>query len=181
MEPGPSASLTLVVGGAASGKSRFALDLADRGAAGRKARAFLATAEPLDEEMRDKVRRHQASRGSSWETVEVPHRLAEWFLEKAAAYDLVLLDCLTLWVSNGVGTGLGEEELMDRASGLIQAVRQSGVRTIMVTNELGLGLVPMESSGRRFRELAGRVNQHVAAAADDVFFVVCGIPMRIKP
>ena len=173
--------LILVIGGAASGKSHFALTLAEGRTKAGGSRAFVATAEPLDSEMAEKIRCHQKARGPGWDTAEVPRDLAEWFLAKAGAYDVVLLDCLTLWLANLDGSGLGDPHVVDRVSALLDAMRGSSAVVVVVTIELGLGLVPMDLETRRFRELAGRVNQQVAAAADEMYLVVSGVPLRIKP
>jgi adenosylcobinamide kinase/adenosylcobinamide-phosphate guanylyltransferase len=170
-------TLVLVTGGASSGKSTAALQLA--GKSGR--RAFVATGQPLDDEMAERIARHQASRGSSWETVEVPVGVAGWFLAKGKTYDAIVLDCVTLWLSNLREHGISEKDVPDRVEELLKAIRQTNARVIVVTNELGSGLVPMERASRRFRELAGRVNQQLAREADEVYLFVSGLSLRLKP
>ena len=169
--------LILVIGGASSGKSTFALKLA-----GEKAkRAFVATGEPLDDEMTARIRRHQVSRGPGWDTAEVPEDLEAWFREHGRVYRAVVLDCLTLWLSNLTARGVPDAHVPERMDRLLRAIRASRARVVVVTNELGLGLVPVDASTRRFREVAGRINQQVGVAADEVYFVVGGLQLRLKP
>jgi adenosylcobinamide kinase/adenosylcobinamide-phosphate guanylyltransferase len=172
--------LLLVIGGASSGKSAAALDLASRVLARGTARAFVATSEPLDQEMAERIQRHRALRGASWQTHEVPSDLVEWMQKHGHDYQSIVIDCLTLWLSNLLGRGMADAGILERVSLLLQTIRATRERVVLVTNELGLGLVPMEASARRFRELAGQVNQRVAAEADEVYFVVSGVPTRIK-
>jgi adenosylcobinamide kinase/adenosylcobinamide-phosphate guanylyltransferase len=178
---GRDGRLILVIGGAASGKSAVALDLAARGLAPESPRAFVATGEARDGEMAERIGRHKRSRGASWETHEVPVEVADWCRKEGRGHRVILLDCLTLWLSNLGGSGMTDRRVLARARDLIRALRETGARVVVVTNELGLGLVPMEPSARRFRDLAGRVNQRFAAAADEVYVVVAGIALRIKP
>lgn len=168
--------LIFVLGGASSGKSEVALRLA--GAA--SPRAFVATGEPRDEEMAAKIARHQAERGQGWRTEEVPLDLTGWFEKQAGGFRAVLLDCLTLWMSNLLGSGRSEGEVLAMAGELLQAIRKRAVRVVVVSNELGLGLVPPDPAARRFRDLSGRVNRDFAAAADEVHVVWSGIATRIK-
>lgn len=168
--------LILVSGGASSGKSSVALHLS--GSA--KKRAFVATGQPLDDEMAERIRRHRASRGPGWDTAEVPVDLEEWFREKGRAYRAIVLDCLTLWLSNLAARGVQDAQVPEVVDRLLQAIRATQTRVVVVTNELGMGLVPVDASARRFREVSGLVNQQVGRAADEVYFVVCGLPVRIK-
>lgn len=169
-------TLILVLGGAASGKSQAALDLA--GEAGP--RAFVATGQALDREMRVRIERHQATRSSDWETAEVPADLAEWFSANHTCYQVIVLDCLTLWLSNLKGQKLHDGAVFDATDDLLQAIRATKARVVIVSNELGLGLVPATKNVRAFRDLAGRVNQQVAAEADEVYLIVSGLPLRLK-
>lgn len=168
--------LVLVLGGAASGKSQVALDLA--GEAGP--RAFVATGQALDREMKVRIERHQATRSSDWETAEVPADLAEWFSGNRNSYQTIVLDCLTLWLSNLKGRKLHDVAVFDATDDLLQAIRLTKARVVIVSNELGLGLVPVTKNVRAFRDLAGRVNQQVAAEADEVYLTVSGLPLRLK-
>jgi adenosylcobinamide kinase/adenosylcobinamide-phosphate guanylyltransferase len=168
--------LILVLGGASSGKSRAALMLAGR--SGR--RAFIATAEALDDEMASRIRRHQRDRGSEWETAEVPIEIAEWLRAKGRGYRTIVLDCLTLWLSNIRERGIADETVAMHVAALIAAARTSQARVILVSNELGLGMVPQETGSRKFRELMGQTNQQVSAEADEVYFVTAGIRQKVK-
>lgn len=166
----------LVLGGASSGKSEAALRLAGS----RGPRAFLATGQGLDEEMAARIARHQASRPSDWDTAEVPIEVDAWLAAGGSRYRTILFDCVTLWLSNLVGRGEGEAKILARAETLLQAMRATSARVVIVSNELGLGLVPAEPTARAFRDLAGRVNQRIAAAADEVHLVVSGLSLRLK-
>lgn len=168
--------IILVLGGAASGKSQRALDLAGQA----RPRAFVATGEALDPEMEERITRHQASRSLDWHTAEVPVALAQWFSEQGPRYQVVVLDCLTLWLSNLRRSRVPEAGVPDRVSELLEAVRKSSARIVIVSNELGMGLVPVGRTVRKFRDLAGKVNQQVAAEADEVYLVVSGQPLRLK-
>ncbi|MBM4132861.1 MAG: bifunctional adenosylcobinamide kinase/adenosylcobinamide-phosphate guanylyltransferase [Nitrospira sp.] len=168
--------LILVLGGAASGKSEAALAMA--GNVGPK--AFVATGQPLDDEMAERIRRHQASRQADWRTEEVPLDLAGWFDKQGRTYRTILVDCLTLWLSNLQGRSVPESQVPALVSELLRAIRAVKARVVVVSNELGLGLVPTETSSRRFRDLAGSVNQQVAKEADEVYFIVSGMPLRLK-
>jgi adenosylcobinamide kinase/adenosylcobinamide-phosphate guanylyltransferase len=168
--------LILVLGGAASGKSQAALDLA--GPAGP--RAFVATGQALDREMAVRIKRHQATRSSDWETAEVPRNLALWFNHNRVNYQTIVLDCLTLWLSNLRGRRLTDVAVSEATEDLLRAIRGTKARVVIVSNELGLGLVPATKTVRAFRDLAGRVNQQVAAEADEVYLTISGLPLRLK-
>ncbi len=172
--------LILVIGGASSGKSEAALNLAAKGLARGATRAFVATGQARDEEMTVKIQRHRASRGAGWETSEVPTDLLAWFQKHGRFYRAIVVDCLTLWLSNLRERGIRDARILSLLTELLQAMRSSLARVVVVSNELGLGLVPMDVAARRFRDLAGQVNQQVAAEADEVHFVVAGRPFRIK-
>lgn len=168
--------LILVLGGAASGKSQVALDLA--GQAGP--RAFVATGQALDREMKVRIERHQATRSSDWETAEVPADLAKWFIDNGKSYQTIVLDCLTLWLSNLQGLRLRDVAFSEATADLLHAIRAAKARVVIVSNELGLGLVPATKAVRAFRDLAGRVNQQMAAEADEVYLTISGLPLRLK-
>ncbi|MDQ6735234.1 MAG: bifunctional adenosylcobinamide kinase/adenosylcobinamide-phosphate guanylyltransferase [Nitrospirota bacterium] len=175
-QTGDGRRLTLVIGGGASGKSAKALELAGRSSP----RMFVATGQPLDKEMAGRIRRHQASRGAGWETAEVPMELTAWFEEHGGRYRVIVLDCMTLWLSNLLGSGVPDSDISDRVNDLLQAIHRMRSRVIVVTNELGMGVVPFDPETRRFRDLAGHVNQQVARAADRVYFVVSGCSVQVK-
>jgi len=168
--------LILVLGGAASGKSQAALDLAGQ----RGPRAFVATGQALDREMKVRTERHQATRSSDWETAEVPVEIEKWVTGNCKNYQSIVIDCLTLWLSNMKGRRLGDLAISDATVDLLLAIRRTKARVVVVSNELGLGLVPATKAVRAFRDLAGRVNQQVAAEADEVYLVVSGLPLRLK-
>jgi adenosylcobinamide kinase/adenosylcobinamide-phosphate guanylyltransferase len=168
--------IILVLGGASSGKSEAALQLAGP----RGPRAFVATGRGLDDEMAVRIARHQVARSADWETVEEPLDVEAWFAKQGSQYRSILFDCVTLWLSNLVGTGLKESDVLARVGTLLQTMRIAAVRVVIVSNELGFGLVPTEPSARAFRDLAGRVNQQIAAGADEVHLVVSGLPLRLK-
>jgi adenosylcobinamide kinase / adenosylcobinamide-phosphate guanylyltransferase len=168
--------LILILGGAASGKSQVALDLA--GQVGP--RAFVATGQALDREMKVRIERHQATRSSDWETAEVPADLAKWFIDNGKSYQTIVLDCLTLWLSNLRGHRLNDLAISDATADLLRAIRTTKACVVIVSNELGLGLVPATKAVRAFRDLAGRVNQQVAAEADEVYLTISGLPLRLK-
>ncbi|MDH4154088.1 MAG: bifunctional adenosylcobinamide kinase/adenosylcobinamide-phosphate guanylyltransferase [Nitrospira sp.] len=168
--------LVFVLGGASSGKSEFALQCAES----RGPRAFVATGQGLDDEMAKRIARHQATRSPEWETVEEPLDVEAWFTKQGPEYRTIVFDCVTLWLSNLLGSGLMESTILARVDGLLEAMRLTGANVIMVSNELGCGLVPAEPSVRAFRELSGRVNQCLAAGADKAYLVVSGLPLRLK-
>ena len=168
--------LILVLGGAASGKSQTALNLA--GVVGP--RAFVATGQALDREMRARIERHQATRSPDWKTVEVPTDIAEWLTGNSNIYQTIVIDCLTLWLSNLQGRRLRDLAVYEATADLLQAIRTTRARVVIVSNELGLGLVPATKAVRAVRDVAGRVNQQVAAEADEVYLTISGLPLRVK-
>jgi adenosylcobinamide kinase/adenosylcobinamide-phosphate guanylyltransferase len=172
--------LVFLVGGASSGKSEAALRLAARGIAKTASRAFVATGEGLDEEMTMKIARHRQSRSSAWVTAEVPLELSAWFEEQGRNYRVMLVDCLTMWLSNHRERGTKEREIIEETKALLRMIRRIGGRVVLVSNELGMGVVPVDAASRRFRELAGEVNRLVAQEADDAYFVVSGLLIPLK-
>lgn len=165
--------LTLVVGGAASGKSAYAERLVE--ATGRPMR-YLATAEAYDDEMRLKIAAHQARRGAGWETIEAPRDLTTP-LGAAERGQVVLLDCATLWLTNLI---LGDADLATEESRLIHALTDCTAPVVIVSNEVGAGIVPENALARRFRGAQGRLNQTLAARADLVITVIAGLPLALK-
>ncbi len=168
--------IIFVLGGASSGKSNCALQFAGS----RGPRAFVATGQGLDDEMAERIARHQATRSTEWETVEEPLDVEAWFAKCGSEYRVILFDCVTLWLSNLVGIGLVESVILDRVRILLDEMRRTGATVIIVSNELGFGLVPAEPSVRAFRDLSGRANQCFAAGADEAYLVVSGLPLRMK-
>ncbi|HTZ37238.1 MAG TPA: bifunctional adenosylcobinamide kinase/adenosylcobinamide-phosphate guanylyltransferase [Stellaceae bacterium] len=170
---------TLVLGGARSGKSRYAEALV-AGAAGSA--TYIATAEPGDAEMAARIAAHRARRqehggGAFWRTLEAPLDLAGAIRSTTEAERPVLVDCLTLWLANLMGAGRGVEH---EAEALGAALREAQGPVVLVANEVGMGLVPETPLGRAFRDAAGRLNQSVAAQADRVVFVAAGLPLVLK-
>lgn len=168
-------SLVLLVGGARSGKSQLALRLAARQAAPV---VFVATAEARDGEMAARIEQHRRERPGSWQTCEEPLYIKE-ALESIAADDCVVLDCLTLWAANALEQlDAGEVEAQAAAAAQVASSRQG--LTIVVTNEVGLGVVPANHVGRAYRDLLGRVNAIWAEAADRVFLLIAGRALEIE-
>lgn len=173
------AQVTFIIGGCRSGKSGLALAKAE--AAGAEKRVFIATAVAFDAEMQERVRRHRAERGPAWTTFEVPLALPEALAEHGRPGRVVLVDCLTLWVSNLLLEVEDSAAVEDRIAALVRAVAACRGPVILVSNEVGLGVVPESRLGRQFRDLAGIANQSVAACAQEVILTVAGIPVVIKP
>jgi len=167
----------LILGGARSGKSAYAVHLA-RG--DRRRIAFIATAEPLDRDMAARIERHRRERPPSWLTVEEPVELVPALRRLAGGADLVVVDCLTLWVSNLLQRGMADEPILAEADALAKLMDERHFSLIMVSNEVGLGVHPETTAGLRFRDLLGLVNQRVAAAADQVLLMVAGCPLTLK-
>lgn len=170
-------TLTLVLGGARSGKSGYAQRQAEQAAeaAGRPP-VFIATAEAFDDEMRDRIVRHQAERGQGWRQVEAPLDLAE-AVRALSAEDVAVVDCLTLWLSNQM---LAERDLAAAVHDLAQAMAACPATLWVVSNEVGWSLVPDNPLGRRFRDEAGRLNQRIAAVADAACLIVAGMRLPLE-
>jgi adenosylcobinamide kinase / adenosylcobinamide-phosphate guanylyltransferase len=169
-----SQPLTLVLGGARSGKSRLAEALTRRWA-GEVTPVYIATAEALDDEMRDRIDQHRSDRGEDWVTVEAPMALPAALMRVRA--EPVLVDCLTLWLSNLLVAG---RPLEGPSDALMTALQERRAPTVLVANEVGLGIVPENALARRFRDAAGKLNQQIAAAADAVIFSAAGLPLVLK-
>jgi adenosylcobinamide kinase/adenosylcobinamide-phosphate guanylyltransferase len=165
-------AMTLLTGGAASGKSRTAASLA-AGHGGTV--TFIATAEALDDEMAVRIERHRSERPSGWRVVEEPLELPE-AVERAAG--VLIVDCLTLWVSNLLGADHGDDEILTRARAAAKACAARAQPTIVITNEVGSGIVPMHPVGRRYRDVLGGVNATFAQQASTVALMVAGLPVR---
>lgn len=163
-----------VLGGARSGKSSFALAQASV-RPGRK--AYIATAQPFDDEMKVRIERHRMERPDDWDTFEEPLDLPGLLTKIKDSHEVILIDCLTLWLSNLM---LADRDILKETEFLISALTAVGGSVFAVSNEVGFGIVPENEMARKFRDLAGTLNQRVAAAADRVYLVVAGIPIKIK-
>jgi adenosylcobinamide kinase/adenosylcobinamide-phosphate guanylyltransferase len=165
----------LVLGGARSGKSRIALQLAEQASA---LRTYIATAQAFDDEMRERIALHRQERDGSWRTVDAALDLPEAIQAQTGPGKAVLVDCLTLWLSNIV---LAERDPVREAERLLHAVREAQGPLILVSNEVGQGIVPSTPLGRSFRDEQGRLNQRIAEACDAAVFVAAGCPILLKP
>ena len=172
------AEITLVTGGARSGKSAFALERA-RGKYAH--RALVATAVALDEEMRQRILRHQKERGDTFHTLEKPVRLAEAISSSAGKSDVVVVDCLTVWLGNLYHHfNESESSIEDCVDRFLAVLDKPPCDLILVTNEVGWGIVPENRLARVFRDRAGRLNRQVAQKARHVYLLCCGIPLALK-
>ncbi len=179
-----------ITGGARSGKSVFALACAQK-LSGKK--AFVATAQALDPEMQQRIEIHKRQRDSAWDTYEEPLNVRALVEDLKHRYDVVVIDCLTLWLSNVMHADLDVIQEIDRFAGGINenqgagpspaptAAGTSPASTVfMISNEVGMGIVPENELARRFRDYQGMLNQHVAASADEIYLMVSGIPLKVK-
>jgi adenosylcobinamide kinase/adenosylcobinamide-phosphate guanylyltransferase len=173
----PRQRIVLVGGSSRSGKSRFALALAR--ALGPH-RLFLATGQPCDDEMNERIRRHRRERGSDFTTLEEPLAVPE-AMRRQEGYDVMVLDCLTLWLSNLLLAGATADELASRVDDLVTALTAAPCPAIVVTNEVGMGLVPETPLGRTFRDIAGVAHQRLSRTADEVYLAVLGTVLQLKP
>ena len=170
-------TVTLVVGGVRSGKSRWAQELAAK----NERVAYFATAQACDAEMREKIRRHQDDRPRHWHTVEEPLELASAIAKHGAAFDVLLVDCLTVFVANLLEDAEIDSSRMElRIASFLETIRAAPVSLVLVSNEVGSGVVPPYPAGRRFRDALGELNQRVAAIADNVVLLVAGLPLALK-
>ncbi len=168
--------IILILGGARSGKSTYALELAKK----YKRVAFVATCQGLDKEMKQRIKLHQESRPRSWQTFEEPKNVDLLLKKLVNKFDCIIIDCLTLLVSNLLLAGGGQKTIEAKISKALAELKNKKTNAIIVSNEVGLGIVPEHKLGRDFRDIAGKVNQAVAKEATEVFFTISGIPTRIK-
>ena len=173
MQSNPRNMVTLVLGGVRSGKSHYAQQLGERAARV----VFVATAQPGDDEMRRKVERHRSSRPKHWQTVEEPLSLAEAIADHGPKCDLMIIDCLTLFAANLLEAKGDDQSSIDA---LCRALQSPPCSVVLVSNEVGSGVVPEYPSGRRFRDLLGEMNQSVARVASNVLLLVAGLPLVLK-
>lgn len=169
--------LILLTGATRSGKSRLAVELARQ--FGPRI-LYLATCRPTDAEMKRRVARHRQARPPSWQTLEVAENLPDAISHVEGTIDGALLDCLTLYVARLASRKASDEAILKQLRALCEAMRRAPFPIVVVTNEVGWGVVPTSRSGRRFRDLAGLANQLVAQAADEAYLVVAGLPLSLK-
>ncbi len=172
-----SPKLIFITGGARSGKSAFAEQLSAHEAGKR---AYLATAQALDAEMVHRIELHRKRRGDAWDTFEEPLAIAELVRKLSGRYGVLLLDCLTLWLSNVMARSEQDGDISNKVEELAAALRGFDGLLLAVSNEVGLGIVPDNALARRFRDLAGLLNQRIAREADEVYFLAAGLPVKIK-
>ncbi len=181
--------ITFIIGGTRSGKSSFALNLANNCTSAKEGvrggdeisltpkKAYIATAQALDDEMKERIEKHKSVRGNDWDTFEEPIKISGVIEKIGDNYSVITLDCLTLWLSNLIHAMLNiEPEIESFLSSLV--TRHSSL--FIVSNEVGMGIVPDNELSRRFRDLSGYLNQKVAEIADEVYLVTAGIPIKIK-
>ena len=181
--------MILVTGGGRSGKSAFAENLAEK--RGQKV-LYIATAVPFDDEMRQRIQKHRQRRPAGWETLEGYINLSDAIEKKASSFDCMLLDCVTILITNlifhfshtdnvsDMNFEELEEKILEEIGRIADACEKTGKEMIFVTNEVGLGIVPENKLSRHFRDIAGKANQLLARRSKDVYFVVSGIPIKIK-
>lgn len=186
-----SSRIILITGGARSGKSSFAekftANISDKV-------AYIATALPFDEGMKDRIKKHRESRPKTWTTYEVYKNIYKYIDEISINHDVILLDCVTILVTNLMleNSELSwddidrekideiEKDIKEQVSLLIKKIKDTGINCVLVTNEVGMGIVPENRLSRIFRDIAGRINQFIASNSDEVYFTVSGIPTKIK-
>lgn len=169
------APIIFVLGGARSGKSRFAEERTRAFAA--EENIYIATAECHDAEMESRIALHRSRRGTEWRTIEAPYQLAETLAAEARDDRAILVDCLTLWLTNHL---LAEADLEAESDDLVSALTATRGPIVLVSNEVGLSIVPDNALARRFRDEAGRLNQRIAAIASEAWFIAAGLPLRLK-
>jgi len=171
--------IILVTGGARSGKSRYAEKLAENFA---PMRGYIATGQAGDAEMTERIARHRGRRGSEWETVEEPLELTRALIRVDGSYTVLLIDCITLWLSNMLfHCKGGATEALQQVESFTESFGSLSTPLIIVTNEVGMGIVPEHPLARAFRDLAGEANERIAARADEVYVTISGLPLKLKP
>ncbi|MFH1398306.1 MAG: bifunctional adenosylcobinamide kinase/adenosylcobinamide-phosphate guanylyltransferase, partial [Candidatus Omnitrophota bacterium] len=169
--------ITFILGGARSGKSNYALGLAKKF---RGKVIFIATCQPKDVEMKKRIKAHKRTRPLSWQTVEEYINIDQAIEKTSGKYVCLVIDCLTLWVSNLILGGYNQDEITDKINKVLLSLKKIKAKAIIVSNEVGLGVVPQNKLGRDFRDVAGRINQIVASQADEVVFMVSGLPLKLR-
>lgn len=168
--------ITFILGGARSGKSSYAIKLAQ----GYKKVAFIATSQALDKEMQQRIKLHQKARPAHWKTFEESKNIAPLLKKIGNDFECVIIDCLTLLVSNLLLGGYSQKIIENKINEILKGLKKNKSRVMVISNEVGLGIVPENKLARDFRDIAGKTNQIAAEAADEVFFMVSGIPIKIK-
>ncbi len=168
--------IIFIIGGARSGKSSFALKEAYR-TKGKK--AYVATGEAHDEEMKERIEKHKEQRGKDWDTFEEPLRITDVIREATGDYKVVVIDCLTLWLSNMMHSNLNTDSEVENLISSLRS-RHRASRIYIVSNEVGMGIVPDNELARRFRDLAGILNRKIAEVSDEVYLITAGIALKIK-
>jgi adenosylcobinamide kinase/adenosylcobinamide-phosphate guanylyltransferase len=169
--------IIFILGGAKSGKSSYAIKLAKET---NKRIAFVATCLPLDREMKRRIKLHKKKRPSGWQTFEEPTDLLPLLKKISSKFDVIIVDCLTLFISNLLLENINDRTIKNKIDRMLKILKPARCKSIMVANEVGLGIVPQNRLARNFRDLAGSINQIVARKADEVFFMCAGIPIKIK-
>lgn len=168
--------VTLIVGGVGSGKSRYAQTLAQSSSPV----VFIATAEPIDEEMRLKIERHRLQRPSHWTTIEEPFELETAIVQSAPTSSFLVLDCITTFIANLLQKDMTRDKILEKIDGISEVLAKLKCSAAIVSNEVGSGIVPAFPSGRAFRELLGEANQKLARVSDNVILMVAGYPLAVK-
>jgi adenosylcobinamide kinase/adenosylcobinamide-phosphate guanylyltransferase len=169
--------LIFITGGCRSGKSRFALDYANQHFSKK---LYLATCEALDEEMARRIEHHKKMRGPEWKTIEEPVEIVNQIMQYGDETDVILLDCITLWLSNLLMRRKDDPEIAQEINRFIDTIKKKQTSLVLVSNEVGLGIVPADPLGRRFRDLSGMANQKIAEVVHTVILMVSGIPIFLK-
>lgn len=169
--------IVFVTGGVRSGKSKFAADLAAK--AGKNV-VFMATCEPRDAEMRRRIRLHVEARPKNWKTIEEPRSVATEIAKLPAKTDAILLDCLTLLVTNLLLAGSNEAEILEEMRKIIENSKKYSKKSVFISNEVGMGIVPENKLARDFRDISGKVNQLFASKSSEAYLLVSGIPVKLK-
>ena len=167
-----------VIGGCRSGKSRQALETAESYPG--NGQIFVATCIPYDDEMRHRVAKHRRERSQNWQTLEAPELLPQAITENSGNASVLLVDCLTLWINNLLAASGDTEKIVKKIEKLVQAIEAANCPVVLVSNEVGAGIVPENQLARQYRDLVGTANQAVAAQADRVIWMVAGIPVTVK-
>jgi adenosylcobinamide kinase/adenosylcobinamide-phosphate guanylyltransferase len=169
--------MIFITGGCRSGKSRYALHYANQYFSKK---LYLATCEVLDEEMAQRIENHKKVRGPEWQTIEEPVEIVNKIREYGGHGEVILIDCLTLWLYNLLMRWDNDLRIIDEMENLIDIIKQTPTSIILVSNEVGMGIVPADPLSRRYRDLLGTINQRIAEVLDTVIFMVSGIPIFLK-